>query len=205
MQTTDGRLYVIAGASRTGKTAWTAKHVKKSRRVIAYDPDEQWCQLPGWQRIETHAELLAATSQKGPARIAFIPGLDLHKSFQYFCKCALRWGRKFGPCDIVAEELADVTSASKAPGQWGLLLRRGLKRGISVYAISQRWAEADKTAMGNASLFVCFMMATGDDISYMARKTRIPVPELEILKPLEFVTFDTATKNISRSRLTFSR
>lgn len=205
MQTNDGRLYVIGGGSRTGKTAWTAEQVKKSRRVIAYDPDEQWCALPGWRRIESHAELIAACSEKGPAKLAFVPGGDLAKSFQFFCQCALRWGRDFGPCDIVAEELADVTSSSKAPGKWGLLLRRGLKRGISIYAISQRWAEADKTAMGNCSMFVCFMMASGDDITYMARKTRIPIPELEALKPLEYVTYDTGTKIISRSRLKFSR
>ena len=85
---------------------------------------------------------------------------------------------------------------------WGLLLRRGLKRGISIYAISQRWAEADKTAIGNASEFVLFRMSSGDDIAYMSRKTRVPVADLENLKPLEFVRYQV-TGETERGKLTF--
>lgn len=200
MKTQDGRLYVIAGASRSGKTWWTSKAIKKSRRVFAWDPEDQWAQLPGWRKVTTRAALLEAMQRPGAQRVAFVAGGDLKGAFDFFCGCVFYAGRYVAPLDCIGEELADVTTPSKAPGNWGILLRRGLKRGISIYAISQRWAEADKTAIGNASEYVCFSMG-GDDIEYMARKTRIPAAELEALKPLEFVKIDRLTKEIERGRL----
>ena len=200
MKTVDGRLYVIAGASRSGKTWWTSKAVKRSRRVMAWDPEDQWAQLPGWRKVTTKAALLEAAQRKGPQRIAYVAGGDLKAQFDFWCGCVMYAGRYVEPLDSISEELADVTTPSKAPGNWGILLRRGLKRGINIFAISQRWAEADKTAIGNATEYVCFSMG-GDDIDYMARKTRIPVAELEALKPLEFVKIDRLTKEIQRGKL----
>jgi hypothetical protein len=200
MKTQDGRLYVIAGASRSGKTWWTSKAISKARRVFAWDPEDQWAQLRGWTKVTTRAALLAATQKPGPQRIAYVAGGKLAAEFDFFCGCVMYAGRYVEPLDCIGEELADVTTPAKAPGNWGILLRRGLKRGISIYAISQRWAEADKTAIGNATEYVCFSMG-GDDIEYMARKTRIPVPELEALKPLEFVKIDRLTKEIQRGKL----
>lgn len=200
MKTVDGRLYVIAGASRSGKTWWTSKEVKKSRRVFAWDPEDQWAQLPGWRKVTTKAGLVEAAQRKGAQRIAYVAGGDLKAGFDHWCGCVMYAGRYVEPLDCISEELADVTTSSKAPGNWGILLRRGLKRGINIYAISQRWAEADKTAIGNATEYVCFSMG-GDDIDYMARKTRIPVAELEALKPLEFVKIDRLTKEIQRGKL----
>lgn len=202
MKTNDGRLYVIAGASRSGKTAWTKRAVSKRRRIFAYDPEAQWCELPGWRKVTTRAELLEAMQRPGPARVAYVPGGDIKKEFDFWCGCVFYSTRYVEPTDAIAEELADVSTPAKAPGNWGILLRRGLKRGGNIYAISQRWSEADKTAVGNASMYVCFSMG-GDDIIYMARKTRIPETELEALKPLEFVTIDRLTKEIARGKLTF--
>lgn len=202
MKTNDGRLYVIAGASRSGKTAWTKRQAAKRRRIFAYDPEAQWCELPGWRKVTTRAELLAAAQRPGAARVAYVPGGDLKQEFDFFCGCVFYSTRYVEPTDAIAEELADVSTPAKAPGNWGILLRRGLKRGGNIYAISQRWSEADKTAVGNASMYVCFSMG-GDDIIYMARKTRIPEAELEALKPLEFVTIDRLTKEIARGKLTF--
>jgi hypothetical protein len=202
LETVDGRLIVIAGASRSGKTAWTSRAVRHDRRVIAWDPEDQWARLRGWRRITSRADLLAACQQAGPARIAFVAGGDLKPEFDFWAACAQYWGRYHGACSVVAEELADVTSAAKAPGNWGILLRRGLKRGVTIYAISQRWAEADKTAVGNASEFVLFRMSSGDDIRYMSRKTRVPDTELLNLKPLEFVRY-TVTGEFERGKLKF--
>ena len=111
-------------------------------------------------------------------------------------------GRYIAPLVCIAEELADVTNASKAPGNWGILLRRGLKRGITIYAISQRWAEADKTAIGNASEFIVFT-SRGDDVAYISKKTRIPETEIEALIPLEYIRFDPVTKEKSKKKLRF--
>lgn len=205
MQTDDGRLVILAGASRCGKTAYAAKMVKAMRRVLVWDIEAQWCELPGFEKITTRRGLLEAIKKPGAARLAYVAGGDIKAEFDFWAGCAMYWGRYMGGCVLVAEELADVTTPSKAPGNWGILVRRGLKRGISIYAISQRWAEADKTCIGNASEFVCFRISSGDDIAYMSRKTRIPTESLEGLEDLEYIKFDPKKSGVERGKLTFPR
>ena len=133
MKTQDGRLYVIAGASRSGKTAWVRKNAK-ARRMFAWDPEDQWAQLAGWKKVTTRKELLAAMQKKGPQKVAYVTGGKLAEEFDFFAGCAMYAGRYVEPLDVIAEELADVSTPSKAPNNWGILVRRGLKRGISIFA-----------------------------------------------------------------------
>lgn len=203
MKTDDGRLVVVAGASRSGKTAYVKNAVRKSRRVFAWDPEDQWAQLPGWQRVTTRRQLLAAMEYGGAQKVAFVVGGDLKGAFNFWAGVVLHAGRYVAPLDAIAEELADVTTPAKAPGNWGILLRRGLKRGINIFAVSQRWAEADKTAMGNASEFVIFRQATAPDARYMSRYTRVPEGEINGLPPLYFVKYDAVTQKIERGQLRF--
>lgn len=208
MKTNDGRLIVIAGASRSGKTAYAKIAVDEAlpelnNRAWAWDPEDQWGQLPGWKRVTNRAELLALAHQGGPQRVAFVAGGDLVKAFDFWAGCVQYACRYVAPMAAVAEEVADVTSPAKAPGNWGILLRRGLKRGAVIVALSQRWAEADKTALGNASEFVIFRQVTGDDSRYMSRKTRVPESEINALPPLHFVHYDTATFTCTPGRLPF--
>ncbi|WP_222864298.1 hypothetical protein [Comamonas sp. Z3] len=203
MKTNDGQLVVIAGASRSGKTAWTRKRVAKARRIWAWDPEAQWCELPGWRKVSTRAELLAWAQKPGNQKIAFVAGGQLKEDFDFWAGAVMYAGRYVQPLDAVAEELADVTTPSKAPGNWGILVRRGLKRGISLYCISQRWSEADKTAFGNASDFVIFRQSSGDDVSYLARKTRVEQGEINGLVPLQFVHMNALNGEILRGKLRF--
>lgn len=203
MKTDDGRLYVIAGASRSGKTAWTKKQTARVPRVFAWDPEDQWAQLRGWRKVTSRAQLLAATQAPGAQRVAYVAGGSLAAEFDFFAGCAMYAGRYVAPLHVIAEELADVTTPSKAPGNWGILLRRGLKRGITLWCISQRWSEADKTAVGNATDFVIFRQSSGDDVRYLSRKTRIPEQEMGALAPLEFVHMDALTGATQRGKLRF--
>lgn len=203
MKTQDGRLHVIAGASRSGKTAWTRKQTARVRRVWAWDPEAQWCELPGWKKVSTRAELLAYAQRPGPQKVAFVAGGQLKEDFDFWAGAVMYAGRYVAPLDAIAEELADVTTPSKAPGNWGILLRRGLKRGISLWCISQRWSEADKTAVGNATDFVIFRQSSGDDVAYLARKTRVALDEINGLVPLQFVHMNALTGEITRGKLRF--
>lgn len=203
MKTQDGRLFVISGASRSGKTAWVRKNIARIKRVWAWDPEAQWCELPGWVKVTDRKQLLELAQKPGPQKVAFVAGGDLKDAFDFWAGCVFYAGRHVQALDAVAEELADVTTQSKAPGSWGILVRRGLKRGISLYCISQRWAEADKTAFGNASDFVIFRASSGDDARYLARKTRVPEAQINALVPLQFVQMDALTGNISAGKLRF--
>lgn len=204
LATKDGRLCIISGSSRCGKTVKTERLVRPFKTVFVWDIEAQWCKLKGYKKISTFKELVGIVTQGKPGKWAFVPsGDDLRGAFESFCKCAFHYGSFFGECAVVAEELADVTTTAKAPPHWGILVRRGLKRGISIFPISQRWAEADKTAIGNATDFYCFRMATGSDIDYMSKKTRIPRERLEGLKPLEFIHYDALAGTVTGSKITF--
>lgn len=193
MKTEDGRLVVIAGASRSGKTAYVRKRTATDERIIAYDPEDQWAQIRGWRRVTTRAGLLDAVQGRGPLKVAYVPGGALAPEFDFACGCAMYAGRYVAPVTFIAEELADVSTPGKAPGNWGVLVRRGLKRGINIYAISQRWSEADKTAVGNASEFVIFRQSSGDDVRYLARKTGVDEAVIARLVPLQYVRRDAYT------------
>lgn len=195
----DGRLVVIAGASRCGKTAYLFEQIKPAKRIAAWDPEEQFSKLPGWVTVNNKEQLTKALITNGNKnlKVAFVAGGDIADAFQFFCRVVMFAARNIAPLDIVAEELADVTKVGKAPGYWGLLLRRGLKRGVNIYAISQRWAEADKTAIGNASEFVLFR-SQPDDVRYLSKKTRVPESELDGLLPYQYVKYDSTSFAISR-------
>lgn len=205
MKTKDGRLKVVSGASRCGKSTQVAREVAGANRIIAYDPEAQWCEQKGFRKITSRKQMLEAIKTPGHMRLAYVPGGELKEDFDFVCACVMYAARYVAPDKelvFIAEELADVTTPSKAPGHWGILVRRGLKRGITIYAISQRWAEADKTAFGNASEYVLFA-SRGDDISYIAKKTRIPEEEIAALKAFEFIRFDPVTKEKSKGKLRF--
>lgn len=221
MKTADGRSYVVGGASRSGKTAWVAQHCAAHRRIAAWDPDDQWGHLPGWRSVRTKAEFLSAMKKPGPVKIAFYyrptrKGEQRWEGFEFWAQAVYKAGRYVEPLAVIAEELAAVTSPSKAPPWWGEVTRTGLKRGITIYAISQRWSEADKTAFGNASLYVIFRQSSEDDARYFARKTSIPLQEIiglktefhpgtEDVKTAHYITRNTATHEINRGALRFRR
>lgn len=204
MKTNDGKLVVVSGTSRCGKTAKVRELTKQSKSVWAWDPEDQWASEPGYLRVGNRMQLVNVMQSVTPNKVAYVAGGDLKEEFEFFCKCAYFRGRYVvDALDVIAEELADVTTTAKAPPSWGLMVRRGLKRGISMYAISQRWSEADKTAFGNASEYYMFMLSSGDDVRYLERKTMIEKGLLEQLKPLEFYHYKTHTKELERGRLVF--
>ncbi len=203
MKTVDGRLICIAGASRSGKTAWTRKATAADRRIFAWDIEDQWAALPGWQRITSAADLARLAATPGPQKVAFVCQGDPRRAFEHFAACMFASIDRIGPATIIAEELADVTNPAKAPAAWGMLCRRGLKRCANIYAISQRWAEADKTALGNASAIIVFRQSSQDDVRYLTRKTTIAAETIAGLDNLEFVAYDCASQQTKAGKLRF--
>ena len=89
----------------------------------------------------------AMNTAPGPLRLAYVAGGSLQDEFDFWAGCVMYAGRYVEPLEAIAEELADVTSPGKAPGCWGILIRRGLKRGITLRCISQRWSEDRKSVV----------------------------------------------------------
>ncbi len=194
----DGLLYLTVGASGSGKTAWVHRRIAKARRVMAWDIEGQ--HTAGAEIIRDRRRLAEVANDSGPGRYAFIPSSV--KDFDFWARCAFLWVRR-APGVVVAEELADVTTPGKAPDGWGMLVRRGRKYGADIYAITQRPAESDKTAVGNAAVIHCCRMSRAKDRAYMADELDIDRRELAGLKGLDWIEKDMRTGKIKRGTLTF--
>lgn len=206
-----GSIYTVTGSSQSGKTVWTKEQLKKFKRYLVWDPDGQY---PGTY-VRTRSQLLAAIKKikSGNAKLVYCSNnLD---DFGYFCQAAFTWGAIGGaankPTLVVAEETADVTNPGKAPQDWGVLIRRGKKRGISIIAITQRPSESDKTALGNADYAHCCRLAFAPDREYVAKKVLdCPANELSVLKcdqttkKFDFIQRDLGRDVVKKGQLSFS-
>lgn len=183
----DGRLVAVAGKSRSGKTVWTAQQVATSPRLLVWDYKSEWHLKYRCRRVRSFRELAQVVKSTARAgRFAFsIPFMDAAK-FDLFCRFAWIWCQQ-GEGDLVIEETASVTTPAKAPAAWGEIVRMALGYGVNLYPITQRPAESDKTALGNATVVHCHMMKTEGDRRYMAQLLDVDVARVAALKPLEYI------------------
>jgi len=181
----EGRLTVVTGASRSGKTLWTAQQVARARRLLVWDLLGEWSARFRCERVSSIREIERSLNGP-PRRLAYhVPGgqVDL---FPHFCRIAWCWLR-LAPGALVIEETAAVTQPGKAPPEWGDIVRMGLRYGVDVYALTQRPAESDKTAFGNASVIHAGRAVTPRDRATVAEYLDVPVAQVAALKPLEWI------------------
>lgn len=176
---------VVAGMARSGKSAWVKRQVARRPAVFAWDPDGEYILAGITRPIYRRVDLLRAVLDKRPGRFSYVAPIS-RAEFNFWALAVLHRG----DCTAVAEETADVTHAGKAPEQWGQLVRKGAKRGISIFAVTQTPPESDKTVMRNARRIVCFMQDREPDIDYMAREMRVPRAEIAALAKLEALIVD---------------
>lgn len=181
----DGRIVVVCGSFGSGKTAWTRAQLKDHARVLAWDPHGQYHDAA--KPIRSRAALATAANTPGNCRLAYTPplGNPWPPEFEFWCKVAVPW-MQLGAGVLVAEELADVTRPGKAPEAWGAVLRFTRKMGCTVYAITPRPSETDKTMLGGAALLHCHRIEP-IDAEYMAKRVGVPGEVLATLPPLHFI------------------
>jgi hypothetical protein len=202
----DGSLTVAVGASRSGKTAHVKRELAKHVCWLAWDVEGQY----EGRVITSAAELARICGSGADGRYSYRP--RSLGDFGHWAECAFLLARvreKRFPdrvhMAVVAEETSDVTSPGKAPDGWGMLIRRGLKYGVDIYAITQRPSESDKTVMGNASIIHCCGLQRAGDRKYMALEMDIPIAELQGLdrSKLEYIHKDMRDGQWQKGRLTF--
>lgn len=196
----DGRLVVVCGASRSGKTAWTAQQVSRAGRVLVWDVVGEWADRYRCERVTTLADLAARVKAGGSGRLAFYGSPP---QFEQFCRLAWVWLRMARGV-LVVEELADVTNPGKAPLAWGEIVRKGLRYGVEVFALTQRPSESDKSSIGNASVIHSHRMARDADRRYIAAELGVPVAEVEALQPLYWIERDSVGA-VRRGRVRFAQ
>ncbi|MGA9853417.1 MAG: hypothetical protein WBR15_10880 [Gammaproteobacteria bacterium] len=188
---------VVVGRTRSGKTLSTRLEVKDAPRVLVWDIEGVW---QGFRSFTSLKSLLSAIRRdpRGPARWAYSSGE--RDDFPMWAKLAYWWGRGGGGGIVIAEEIAFTTSPGKAPPGWHQLLAQGLKWNISIYALTQRPAESDKTCLGNATRIRCFALTRAQDRDYMARQLDCAPERLARLKPLEYLERDMLTGVLTQKR-----
>jgi len=200
----DGALYVVTGATRTGKTTWVARRVERCRRLLVWDAMGEWADQFHCHRVQSVFELAQAVKPGAPPRrLAFVTTVT-PENFAAFCRLAWVFIRA-DMGSLVVEELADVTSPGKAPPYWGEIIRKGLRFGPDVYALTQRPSESDKTVMGNASVLHVHQMARDEDCRYMARELRVEPALIDGLLPYHWIERDRRTRELSNGIVTKRR
>ncbi|WP_351001078.1 hypothetical protein [Shewanella sp. TB7-MNA-CIBAN-0143] len=190
----------VCGGSGSGKSSYVKAELKRLKppRLIIWDPVDEYGEV-ATVRVTTCRELADILSRypHGALKIRFVA--EGQKNFEFWARCAFAWTN----AAVVAEETADVTSPSKAPPNWGQLVRRGRARGLSpIFALTQRPAESDKTAIGNATLIRVGRMARDADRKMMAKELDIDYRILTGLLPLDFVERDMNNNEVKRGNLT---
>lgn len=199
----DGKLTVVAGRTRSGKTLSTRQATAREARLLVFDPKGKWAELDRCRALYTRQELFALARTGAPGRFAFIS--QSRADFDFWAEAAYWWGRvgalKGARSVIVAEELSAFTSSGKAPPGWHLLLTQGLEFGLDVWCLVQRPAESDKTCIGNATRLRCFAMTRALDCAYMARELDCAAGDVQGLGPLEFIERDMVSGERTRGKI----
>lgn len=182
LKTVDGYCAIVAGASRSGKTVYAVSLIEAAKFALIWDPEQQYsCDA----RASTKRQLIDAVkaSEGKPCKIAMTA--TGRENFEYFCDLAYHVGvgvSQLGEqLTVVCEETSDVTHAGKAPEKFGLITRRGLKRGINLIVIAQSFAESTKTAVRQATIVHCCSLSWEDDIQYMSKMLGVPAEQLKAL------------------------
>jgi DNA helicase HerA-like ATPase len=187
----------ICGNSGTGKSSHVKLVIKLHKRVVVFDPDDEYGEIKGFKRVDTAAGLVALLKShaKKPLKVAFVA--EGIKAFEFWANCVFLWAN----CLAVAEEIADVTTPSKAPPAWGRLIRRGRKYGIKICAVTQRPAEADKTILCNAAIIRTCALGRNADREAIGREINAKVSDLSIMLPLEWVEFRRSDLSLIAGKL----
>lgn len=191
----------ICGNSGTGKSSAIKAELKNHKRVLIFDPDDEYGALRGFVRVTNTTQLIDIlyANKIANKKIAFVA--EGSKAFAFWCDAAFVWG----DCLAVAEEIADVTTTSKAPPAWGRLIRRGRKYGVQIVAVTQRPAEADKTILANAAYIQCFALGRNLDRVAICKEINVDVKTLSSLIPLEYLYYKRSDLSVTAGKLTKTR
>ncbi|WP_321363548.1 hypothetical protein [uncultured Celeribacter sp.] len=203
-----GRLGVW-GASGSGKSAFTKRYVKPKRRVVIFDPLDEY----GGQSVrDLDGVRIGMRKSWNKFRVSYVPrpGAET-KSLSALCKLLMMAQQPFkdtGQGDqltLVVEEMnmafPVAGGAQKCPG-FAEICSRGRHFGIEVVGVSQRLAEVDTRFRGNCTETVVFRQKGPRDKQAAAAELGVRVSDL----PAENLHYlhEKAGK-IERGKITFGR
>lgn len=181
------------------------QQVQGARRLLVWDSAGEWSRR-GCAPVATLAELgeLVRADVRTPLtwRTAY-SGPTSRAHFHTWCHLAWVWLRAHPRGVLVVEELADVTAPGKAPPAWGELVRKHRHSHGTVYALTQRPAESDKTILGNATVIHCGRLNMARDRAYMAAVLDVDEATVTALADLDYIERNMRTRQLTTGKLTF--
>ena len=202
----DGEAILVCGSRGSGKSGWTRQRCEGAQRLLIWDSVGEWSRdrivTPVRTLTELHRLIVADLATPGPFRYGYTGPVNA-KTFHTFCKLAFVWMKAAAGGVLVIEELADVTSPGKAPEGWGEIIRKGRHYSGSIYGLTQRPAESDKTLAGNADVIHTGRLSFPTDRKTLAEYLDIPVDQVTALPSLHWIERDMRTRKLSTGVLTF--
>jgi hypothetical protein len=177
----DADIRFFCGATGSGKTFQMQRAAKPARRLLVFDPDDEYADALGLARYTSPARAAkAAPRQLTGWRVAI--AANGSQSFEAFCALAWALGDARNPLTVVVDELAGVTSPAKAAGAWHSLVTRARKYRTTLIAGAQAPAEVDKTVMRQRTYLWVGRLERPADHRYIAEETGIEQSTLKSLR-----------------------
>lgn len=180
-----GLRMAVYGKSQSGKTYYVKKMIADKDRIVVFDPEEQFEDLPGFYRAKDLADFLSILSDcwDGAFRVIYTPTemneeAELHQVARIVQE--LQEPYKRGEHDqkvmFVVDEAQDSFGMYVKPKHngFGKIMSKGGKRGIDVVYIAQRPAEVNPRARGNLDRVASFALAFINDIEAAEKAMQVP-------------------------------
>lgn len=176
-------IYYICGSSGAGKSHYIKNQINNAPRLVVFDPDDEYGNVQNIVTVTSAAKAIEMMQKNRTSALRVRVVAGGQAVFEALNAAVFAWTN----CSYVAEEIADVTRIGKAPPQWGQLLRRGRKRAVKIYAVTQRPSEADKTALTQASMVRTGLLGREADRKALADDMDVPLDLMRKLAPLDFI------------------
>lgn len=206
-----GKLISVNGRSRSGKTFQVLRLLAEHERGLIWDIEQDYAVD---YRAFTLRELTGLI-QKHKGKKVFIGYSGALADIGGFCERAFAYISMMGAAGkrsvIVCEETSDFTNPNWAPKEYAELLRKGLKRGADLICVTQRLAESDKTAIGNASVVHVSALKLAADRKRLCAETDMPLSVIAGLRfdrdnsVFDYLVIDDSKQAYRRGVLTFRK
>lgn len=189
----------VFGARGTGKSAWIKQNpdVKAASRLLVWDYMHEYQQTA--KPVYTLGKVLQAMRDKA-WRIAYqVDHTKQEAAFDFLTNAA----RTLGNCTFLAEELAFVTQANRAPPAWRQATLLGRHTGMTIIGASQRPASVDKDFIACCDVIHCGRLANERDAKAVATFLGCDWRELVNLPDLHYIELDVIKRVTKRGIVQF--
>lgn len=183
------------GSSGSGKGVSIKARLKtlKEWPLIIWDPRDEYGDFAKQTSMDGIVEACRKIKRGGVPMVRYVHDgkSPLEEAFATVCALAFTTGNLV----FLAEELSDVTTASRAPPEWKRVITQGRHQGLLVMGAAQRPALIDKTFLGNCTYVRCFTLRYAMDRKAMAQAMDVDIESISELETTDDETTGRVTIN----------